>query len=241
MFLSFTFEEIEELLREYDPVPLFAEFVADTDTPLSLYLKLREGWKHSFLLESAEGGAKWGRYSFIVLSSGSYYAFKEGTGYLYREGRVRLFREKDPLRPVEELLRSFRPYKDRRLPRFWGGLVGYVGYEVVSSYEPVGRPDRDALELFDLFMVMSQVVVVHDNLSGSIKVIVPLRREGGALQEYQRARETIQEVKRRIFKTAVQPVHLSTCEPELQEWHSNFTQEGFMEAVSRAKNYIAQG
>ncbi|MEN3028585.1 MAG: anthranilate synthase component I [Aquificaceae bacterium] len=241
MYLSLNLEEVKELSREYNLIPLFAEFMADTETPLSLYLKVREGWRNSFLLESAEGGIKWGRYSFVVLSSGFFYAWKRGIGYLYNLGRVSLFEEKEPLRPLEVLLRSFKPYCDPRLSRFWGGFVGYVGYDLVKCYEPVEDKNPDPLSLFDLFMVMSEVVVMHDNLSGSLKVIVPLQVERGIEEEYRRAERLIEETEKRIFKGVVYPLHFPRVEAELQEWQSNFTKEEFMKIVRKAKEYVAQG
>ncbi|MDW8032123.1 MAG: anthranilate synthase component I [Aquificaceae bacterium] len=241
MHLSLELKEVEELAKEYNLIPLFAEFIADTETPLSLYLKVREGWRYSFLLESAEGGSKWGRYSFVVLSSGFFYAWKRGIGYLYNLGKVSLFEEKEPLRPLEVLLSSFKPYCDPRLPRFWGGLVGYVGYDLVKCYEPVEDTNPDPLSLFDLFMVMGEVVVMHDNLSGSLKVIVPLHVERGVEEEYKRARRFIEETEKRIFKGVVYPLHFPRVEAKLEDWQSNFTKEEFMEVVRKAKEYVARG
>ncbi|MCS7307020.1 MAG: anthranilate synthase component I [Aquificaceae bacterium] len=238
---SLSLEEVKELSKEYNLIPVFVEFMADTETPLSVYLKLKEGWRYSFLLESAEGGIKWGRYSFVVLSSGFYYAWKSGIAYLYDEGRVRLYEEKDPLKPVEELLEGFRPYSDSRLPRFWGGLVGYVGYDVVKQYEPVGDKNPDPLSFFDLFMVISEAVVVHDNLSGSLKVIVPLHVDKGLEEEYNRALALTEKIRERIFKGVVYPIHFPEVEVCLEDWRSNFTKEGFIGVVKKAKEYISQG
>ena len=177
MQISLSIEEVGALSKDYNLIPVFAEFMADTETPLSLYLKLKDGWKYSLLLESAEGGIKWGRYSFIVLSSGFYYAWKKGIGCIYDRGRVKLFEERDPLKPIEDILRAFKPYKDPRLPRFWGGMVGYVGYDIIKYYEPIEDKKPDHLNVFDLFMLMSDLVVMHDNLSGSLRIIVPLNTE----------------------------------------------------------------
>ena len=241
MQLSLKLEEVKNLLKEYKPVPLFGEFMADTETPLSIYMKLRHGWTHSMLLESAEGGMKWGRYSFVVLSSGSYYAWKKGIGYVYKKGKVDIFPEKDPLKPVEEILKHFKPYTDPRLPRFWGGLVGYVGYDVIKCYEPIDDKNPDPLGLFDLFMVDSHAVVIHDNLSGSLKVVVPLFGYGDVEEEYEKAKKTIESIRESIFNTCVYPMHFHKREAQHEDWEANFTKEEFMRAVSRAKEYIAQG
>ena len=241
MQISLSIEEVEALSKDYNLIPVFAEFMADTETPLSLYLKLKDGWKYSLLLESAEGGIKWGRYSFIVLSSGFYYAWKKGIGCIYDRGRVRLFEEKDPLKPIEDILRAFKPYKDPRLPRFWGGMVGYVGYDIIKYYEPIEDKKPDHLNVFDLFMLMSDLVVMHDNLSGSLRIIVPLNTEKNIREEYERAKRIMEELKEKIFKSCVYPIHFPHRDPDLREWKSNFTKEEFINIVKKAKEYIAQG
>ncbi len=219
-------------------MPLFAEFVADTETPLSVYLKLKELFPYSILLESAEGGVKWGRYSFVILSKSLLYRWKGGIAYVKKDGKVRLFKAQEPLSYLKELISSFKPYHDPRLPRFWGGFVGYVGYDVIKCYEPVGDKNPDRLGVFDLFMLLSDVVVVHDNLSSSLKVVVPLfRRE----KEYERAVRLIEEVRRRVFTTCIRPLHFPDREPKMEEWLSNFAREDFLRAVEKAKDYIAQG
>lgn len=241
MRLNLKLSELRSLCECYNLLPLYAELTVDTETPLSLYLKLRKGWKYSLLLESAEGGIKWGRYSFIILSSGSYYAWKDGIGLFYMGGRVRLFEERDPLKPVAEFISKIKPFSDPGLPRFWGGLVGYVGYDVVTSYEPIKRSSPDHMSLFDLLMVISEVVIVHDNLSGSIKVLVPIYADRDIQSEYSRASNLIQSVSERILRGSVEPMQFQRVEPELNEWQSNFSKEEFIARVRRAKEYIAQG
>ncbi|MEJ7553166.1 MAG: anthranilate synthase component I [Aquificaceae bacterium] len=234
-------EEVNSLSRDYKVIPLYAEFMADTETPLSVYLKLKEGWKYSLLLESAEGGVKWGRYSFVILANTFHYAWKSGIAYLYEGGRVKLFEERDPLRPIKLLLEDFKAYHDPSLPRFWGGFAGYVGYDIIKCYEPIEDKKPDTLEVFDLFFILSDVVVVHDNLSGSLKVIVPLHADRDISREYERAKGLIEDIKERIFTTCVYPMHFPQRAIDLKEWRSNYTKEEFMSLVKRAKEYVEQG
>ncbi len=241
MHLNLNQRQVEELSKDYNLIPIFTELMADTETPLSLYLKLREGWKYSLLLESAEGGIKWGRYSFIVLSSSFHYSWKGGIGYIYKGGKVRLFREVDPLKPLGELLKLIKPYHDPSLPRFWGGYAGYVGYDVIKCYEPVEDKKTDPIEVFDLFFVLSDAVVIHDNLSGSIKIVVPIFVERGVDKEYKRAFRLIQTLKDKIFTSCIYPIHFPEREANIQEWSSNYSKEEFLEAVQRAKRYVEQG
>ncbi len=241
MYLSLGKEQVEKLSEDYNLVPLYTELVADTETPLSLYLKVRKGWKYSLLLESAESSLKWGRYSFIVLASRLHYAWKDGIAYLYDGGRAKLFEERDPLKPLEKLLKALKPYKDPSLPRFWGGYAGYVGYDVIRYYDPVGHKSKDTLGIFDLFFVLSEALVVHDNFSGSIKLIVPIFTERGVQKEYERAQSLLLRLKESIFTSFVPPIHFPQRDPQLEEWTSNFGKEDFIKAVKKAKEYVAQG
>ena len=239
--LNLSLQEVKALSKEYNLIPIYAQFVADTETPLSIYLKLKGLAPYSLLLESAEGGIKWGRYSFVILGGSFYYAWKGGKALLYDRGRFELFDAKDPFAYLRAFMKGFKPYKDPSLPRFWGGLVGYVGYDVVKCYEPVQDKNPDTLGLYDLFMLLSDLVVVHDNLSGSIKVVYPLRVDMGVEEEYERAKRAVLEVERAVLKNCVEPVNFTEVEPELEDFKSNFEKEEFIRAVEKAKEYIAQG
>ncbi len=241
MHININREQVYRLSKDYKIIPLYAEFMADTETPLSVYLKLKEGWRYSLLLESAEGGSKWGRYSFVILANNFHYAWKGGIAYLYEGGRVKLFEEKDPLKPLGELLKGFVAYHDPSLPRFWGGFAGYVGYDIIKCYEPIESKKPETLGVFDLFFTLSDVVVVHDNLSGSLKVVVPLYTDRDVSKEYERGIKLIEDIRERIFTTCVYPIHFTQQDAGLREWHSSYTKEEFMNLVRRAKEYVEQG
>ena len=134
-----------------------------------------------------------------------------------------------------------RAYRDPRLPRFWGGLVGYVAYDVVRFFEPVRIGKKDVINLPDMFFFLTELVLIHDNLSGKVKVVVPIFPKEGAEKEYQRAKETLQKALKRVYEGCVYPKNYQDKEPELSLWKSNFTKEGFEEVVLKAKEYIAQG
>jgi anthranilate synthase component 1 len=225
--LSLSLEEVKSLSKEFDVIPLFVEVLADTDTPLSLFLKLKDWGKYRALLESAEGGIKWGRFSFVALGSDLSFSFKDQEG--------------DPFEAPKKFLEGLRAYRDPRLPRFWGGLVGYVAYDVVRFFEPVPIGKKDVINLPDMFFFLTELVLIHDNLSGKVKVVVPIFPKEGAEKEYQRAKETLQKALKRIYEGCVYPKNYQDKEPELSLWKSNFTKEGFEEAVLKAKEYIAQG
>jgi anthranilate synthase component 1 len=181
--LSLSLEEVKDLSKEFDVIPLFVEVLADTDTPLSLFLKLKNWGKYRALLESAEGGIKWGRFSFVALGSGLSFSFKDQEG--------------DPFEAPKKFLEGLRAYRDPRLPRFWGGLVGYVAYDVVRFFEPVPIGKEDVIGLPDILLFLTELVLIHDNLSGKVKVVVPYLSKGGCGKGIPKGKETLQKALKR--------------------------------------------
>lgn len=239
--LSLSLEDVKELSKSYSVIPLFTEVLADTETPLSLFLKLRKEGQYNILLESAEGGTKWGRYSFIIRSSSFTFKYRKGYGEIFKRGKVWCFESKDPLNILRTLTKSFTPYRDDRLPRFWGGFVGYISYDIVKYYEPVKDENPDTIGIYDIFMVLTDLVIIHDNLTGKIKILSPLFTDTDIEKEYEKAKANIQSVKEDIFRKCVFPVNYRDKEPDLSQWHCNMSKEEFKEVVIKAKEYIASG
>ena len=157
--------------QDYNRVPVSREVLADTETPLSAYLKLARG-PRSFLLESVQGGEKWGRYSIIGLPCRQRL---EVSGY-----RVRVIQDdevlestevEDPLAFVEAFAERFRVPQLDDLPVFHGGLVGYFGYDCVRYVEPRLRDTvpRDELGVPDILLMVADEILVFDNLAGTVR------------------------------------------------------------------------
>ena len=241
MNLNLSKEEVKRLSEDYNVIPLYTEVLADTETPLSIFFKIKSEGTFNILLESAEGGEKWGRYSFIIKGSSFYIRARKEFGEIYDRGKVEFFTSKDPLGVVDKVVRSFRPFEDRNLPRFWGGLVGFVAYDVVKFYEPVKDENRDPIKTYDLYMTLTDTVVIHDNLSGKVKVVCPLWTTRDVEKEYERAKETIEKVIADLRSSTPPPIEVEDREPQVSDWRSNFSKEEFKNIVKRAKDYIAQG
>ena len=241
MQLSLKKEDVKELSREYNVVPVYTEILADIETPLSIFLKLQERGKFNFLLESAEGGEKWGRFSFIISGSSFYIRTKGPYGEIYDRGKVSFFETKDPAGVVEGVISRFRPYNDPDLPRFWGGLVGYIAYDVVKFYEPVGDNNPDPVGTCDLYMVLTDGVVIHDNLTGRIKIVYPILTDRGVEEEYRKAEKFVKYVIDRLRSRSAEHISFQEKDPDLSIWESNFSEEEFEKIVLRAKDYIAKG
>lgn len=242
--------EFQSLARDgYNRIPLIAEHFADLDTPLSLYLKLahvERGGAHSFLLESVVGGERFGRYSFIGLPART---LIRARGYgdaavteVVTDGNVVESMTGNPLDNVAAFRERFRVAVRPGLPRFAGGLAGYFGYDVARHIEPrliAGAKPLDAddpFDLPDLLLLVTEEVVVVDNLAGKIYVIVhadPTKPEA-----YARARSRLRELRDRLRR----PVDVPYSQPSMRtDAHRGFAKADYLAAVDEAKEMIAAG
>jgi anthranilate synthase component 1 len=219
-------DEVRELARTHNLVPLRHTFIADCETPVSAYLKLRGGGP-SFLLESAEQGQRVGRWSFL--------GFRPRTTI-----RMSLGDHPDPYAAVAEELGRYRIAPLEGLPPFAGGAVGLFGYDLVRSAEPsVGEPNPDATGIPDLALMVTDVLVAFDHLRHEVTVLANVLAEGDDLDRaYGEAASAIAEVKERLAGP-VPKIGRGKVEPP--EFVSNIGSEGFAEAVERAKEYIRAG
>ncbi|MGD8557832.1 MAG: anthranilate synthase component I, partial [Chromatiales bacterium] len=168
-------ETFSSLVDEgYNRIPVAREVLADLDTPLSVYLKLAEG-PYSYLFESVHGGEKWGRYSIIGLPSKARLEVRGRQVTRYQGDEIIEQREvEDPLAYIEECQQHFKAAEVEGLPRFSGGLVGYFGYDTIRYIEKklAESPNPDELQTPDILLMVSDEVVVFDNLKGRMFVIV---------------------------------------------------------------------
>ena len=223
--LSPSLEEVRELAREHTLVPLRHTFVADTETPVSAYLKLRGGGP-SFLLESAEQGQRVGRWSFL--------------GFRPRAViRMSLGDHPDPYALVAAELDRYKIAPLEGLPPFAGGAVGMFGYDLVRSAEPtVGEPNPDELGLPDLALMISDLLLAFDHLRHEVTVLANVFAEDDLERSYRDAVTAIAEVRERLAG----PVpRAGGGRPEPPELVSNIGPDGFKASVERAKEYIRAG
>ncbi|HIP42767.1 MAG TPA: anthranilate synthase component I [Aquifex aeolicus] len=241
MNLNLSEGEVKRLSENFNVIPLYTELLVDTETPLSIFFKLKEKGQFNILLESAEGGKKWGRYSFVILGSSFYFRTRKEFGEIYSRGKVEFFKTKDPIEKLKNIIKRFKPYNDKNLPRFWGGLVGYFAYDVVKFYEPVFDENPDPINTYDIYLILTDIVVIHDNLTGKVKIVVPLFTENDIHGEYTRAKELIEEVVNKLKINRFTFLNVVEKEPDLSKWCSNFSKKEFEDIVKKAKQYIAQG
>ena len=239
---SLTLTELEAFAAEgYTRVPIIRRVLADLDTPLSVYLKLAVG-AHSYLLESVEGGEKWGRYSIIGLPARTVLRAQEGVLTVTDGARII---ETHPGVDPFEFVRSFIA-RTKSPPlaaaRFSGGLVGYFGYDTVRHIEPklAHSTPPDRLRTPDMLLMVADEYVVFDNLKGEMLIVCEIDpREGAALA---RAEARLDELVIRLRQPLVppgNPIH-ATANRE-KDFISEFPREDFMRAVERIKHYIVEG
>ncbi len=222
----------------YNRIPLITEALADLETPLSLYLKLAGGGKLSFLLESVVGGERFGRYSFIGLPARTLLRATGRVCEVVTDGVVVERAEDNALDFVARWQERLAPAIAAGLPRFCGGLAGYFGYDTVRHIEPklaqVAKPG--GLGTPDLQLLLTEEVAVIDNLSGRLYLIV--WADPGQAEAYFRAKRRLGELTDRLRYSVNAPaVKRGPAYPVQRE----MTQAELMQAVQRAKEYIAAG
>src|SRR5215213_9932217 len=223
--LTPSLEEVRELAKEHSLVPLRHTFIADCETPVSAYLKLR-GDGPSFLLESAEQGQQVGRWSFL--------------GFRPR-AVIRLARGEhpDPYRLVDEELSRYRIAPLEGLPPFAGGAVGMFGYDLARSAEPtIGEPNPDDTGTPELALMVTDVLLAFDHLRHEVSVLANVLCEGDLERSYEDAVAAIADVRNRL-RAPVPAVARARREPP--EFFSNLGPGGYASAVERAKEYIRAG
>jgi len=231
---------------------VFVELPGDLDTPLSAYLRLRPG-PYSFLLESVEGGEKWARYSFLGTDPMMVLSAKNGRMTLRRSGGRVIERLPDgnPLEALRTLLAELRPVPVPGLPRFQGGTVGYLAYDMVRHMERLPANAKDDLRLPDAIFLFTDTFLVFDNLRHRLLVIANARIEGqddqSLDQAYDRAALKIGMTLQKLARPARTPAPLSFAAPGplLALGEEGFTttmdEAAYSEAVLKAKEYIAAG
>jgi anthranilate synthase component 1 len=230
--------EVRELARDHTLVPLRHTFIADTETPVSAYLKLR-GEGPSFLLESAEQGQRFGRWSFLGVQPRTVMRL-EG-GLLTVDGVAREF--DDPYAAVADELSRYRqaPFTSPPTPPpFAGGAIGLFGYDLVRSAEPtVGEPNEDAVRVPDLAVMVTDVLLAFDHFTHTVTVMANVFADGGDLEaRYAEAAAAIADVRERL---AAPVPRAAAGRREPPAFESNMGSDGYARAVERVKEYIRAG
>ena len=236
-------EQFEQLKSRCNRIPLAREVFADLDTPLSVYLKLANQ-PYSYLFESVQGGEKWGRYSIIGLGCRTRIKVFGHEVRLERDDAiVEQQTVDDPLAWIEDYLDQFRVAEVDCLPRFNGGLVGYFGYDTIRYIEPrlADNPNPDRHGTPDILLMLSEELVVFDNLASRLFIIVYV--DPAEADAYQRGQQRLDQLVERMMQPGLElPAQPAESSRVLeQDFESEFTREGYEAAVEKARQYIIDG
>jgi anthranilate synthase component I len=231
-------QEFDRRAREGNLVPVSCEVLADLDTPISAFLRLRD-LPRAFLLESVEGAEKVARYSFLgaqprltLRALPAYVEIDEG-------GSIERIPQ-HPLTVARTVLQRYRPVADPTLPRFYGGLVGWFGYDLVRTIERLPNRPRDdrGLPLYNL--QLADTVMIFDHLRHRVRIVASAFVDDGAASAYRAARDRIEEWLERLRRPLPPPEPGPALRPRLAV-RSNMTREQYLAAVRRCKEYIYAG
>jgi len=242
-------KEFINLSKSANLIPIYKEISADLDTPVSALLKIEKG-KYTFLLESVEGQEKIARYSF--LGSNPSLIFKsKGRNiqllYPHTGKTLRFVTKLDPLAEIKKIMKDFKAAHIKGLPRFYGGFVGYIGYDMVRFFERLPDKNPDELKLADSVFLLTDIILAFDHVNHTIKIIVNimLPKEGNGLSRdkkekaYNSAVKKIESINKDLKKSLAQsPVRGIKKKVRVE---SNFTKAQFENMVVKAKEYIKKG
>lgn len=225
----------------YNRIPFIKEVLADLETPLGVYLKLAQG-PYSYFLESVQGGEKWGRYSFIGLPCATVLKVNGANIQVEQHGKiVESSISTDPFSFIAEFQSRYRIPELPVLPRFNGGLVGYFGYDTVRyvEHKVAASAPPDAVNTPDIVLMVSDAVVVFDNLRSKLTLVV--YADPSEANAYANAHHKLAELVLQLAKPAQVPLAATGRVVNESDFVSSFGQEAYEDAVDKIKNYIVAG
>ncbi len=231
----------------YNLIPVSRRVLADTETPIRMFHHLYQE-KFAFLLESVEGGAKWGRYSFIGTDPFLSFRGKNGKLVLEQDGKERVLEGK-PLVALKETLAAYHSPDLPGFPRFTGGAVGFFGYDLLGYYEDLPAHQVDDLQMDDIRFMFCDQVIVFDHFKQQLMVIanahIPQGADEAAIAaSYEAACERVEELLVRLQKPVSVPQSEQgsvPVQPDIGDIRSNMSKQAYMDNVEQAKEYIRAG
>jgi len=233
-------DTFRELCRLGNLIPVYREIMADMDTPVTAFKKLDDN-RFSFLLESIEGGEKWGRYSFLGSNPSLIVRSRGSVVEIIENGETTTLTSDDPLNCIRDILARFTPVEVDGLPRFFGGAVGYLGYDMVRHFEHLPSDKPALLDAYDAYFLITDTIVIFDNMRQKIKVVSNAHLHNGITPEeaYAEATRKIETIIRRLRSPL--PNGASPVSERQVELRSNVERKDFEASVEKAKEYVRSG
>lgn len=242
-YYSVSFEQFCQLATQGNLIPIYREILADFDTPVSAFSKINTG-KQAFLFESIEGGEKWARYSFLG-SQPSVVFWEDAGQVVIQRGRKhkRVPLQDNPLDHVRQIMQEFQPVTVPGLPRFTGGAVGYLGYDVVRSFEPIPPVAKSGVNTPLFAFCLTDTLLIFDNVAHTIKIVanahIQSTQPSHLRQIYREALGRIDAIIAKLQKSPRRPSPSARRKP--LRFQSNMSQAEFEKMVLRTKEYIQAG
>jgi len=224
----------------YNLIPVYRQRLADTDTPLSIFARLKQH-QQAYLFESVEGGENWARYSIIGLGESTVFSCNAGELTVqHPDGSIEKQHCADPFQYIRDFQAQFKVPTQAELPAlpsFTGGLVGYFGYDSVRYIEPKLKnvPEADPVGLPDIWMMLSKTVIVFDNLKDTLFLIV--HADAADQAAYEKAQQQLDELEN-ILAT---PVSLKAEKHTAPHFESLTGHDNFIASIEKVKEYIRAG
>jgi anthranilate synthase component 1 len=238
-----SFVEFKKLAKQGNLIPVYDVFSADLLTPVSAYLRLTQGSRYSFLLESVEGGEKIARYTFAGANPEEVFRYAGGACVLESRNRM-IWEERDPISFLREHMAKFHPVRVHGLPPFVAGAIGYFSYDMVRLIERLPKRLRDDIGLYDAMLMFFRGVIAFDHVQHRLWIVRNVYTEGpGSLRaKHNAAVKEIQKT-RQLLETAVEkgPQNKTTPTARQLKISSNVKRPEYLEAVRKAKQYIRAG
>ncbi len=244
--ISPTVEEFTRLAQRGNLIPVFREIFADMETPVSAFYKINRRCSNAFLFESVEGGEKWGRYSFLAAGEGRLYRSKD-TFYEILSGDQVLEKGHcdDPLQRLKEWMSIYQPVEVDGLPRFSGGAVGYLGYDMVRFIESLPSSKPREIDTYDSCFLLADDLYIFDNKRQKILVVANVHLDSGSdlKKLYQEGLDRVDAMVARLrdASSVYSPHSAGDSSPSPLQLESNFSKVQFIDAVERCKEYVRAG
>lgn len=243
-------KEYLEKSENYNLIPVYKEYVVDTETPTSIFIKAGGLNKEMFLLESIEGEKNISRYSIIGISHSAHFKFEnEVLTFKNNEDEKIEIKTASPLNELEKIMKDYRLYKNPNLNHFTGGAVGYLGYDLVHYFEDIKIPPSE-MSFPEIILFFTDLIIIFDHMLNRMKIIstVKIGKKTNAQSAYLNSISKIEEVENMIFKNIENGVINKKIfsgayfnDTSKINFNSNFSKDEFLKAVKQAKRYIVDG
>jgi len=244
-------KEFLKLSKRGNVIPVYKEINADLDTPVSAFLRIRKD-DYAFLLESVEGREKIARYSFLGSNPSLVFKSKGKNIHLiypHKKSGRRFVTKSTPLDEIKKIMQDFKSVAIKGLPRFYGGLVGFIGYDTIRFFERIPDKNPDDLRLPDIVFILTDTILIFDHVNHTIKIVtnIILPKEKGVFPKtrkeriYRAAIKKIESIQRDFKRPVIEREEKNNKRGPRLDILSNFKKSEFQNIVKKAKSYIRRG